>query len=241
LKLWQRLGLLTVFILLIAGVRIYFLWRERSAPVAEKAQPQARQLSADDIVQPRKLFIDDLKSAKDLVGKPVWIAAGYQLDYYPYVASKVDFGHRAGLLPTAEKLQIEAIVTGKAPAKAATRIPHGEEQVFAVFTLPNNAKQYATAIGYLQGTDSKFYCDDIFYYDDPHQMYKHWPAEVWQAIDQHRPTAGMNELQVSMALGQVQTSDSSDYGNRTVHYDVAGTPWTVAFEHNRATQISQTK
>ena len=202
---------------------------------------QERQLTDDDIVQPRKMLIDDVKSAKDLIGKPVWIQAGYQLDYYPFVGRQVNFSHRAGLLPTTERLQVEDIVTQKAPPKAATRIPHGNEQVFVVFTLPKDSKKYATAVGYLAGADSKFYCDDIFYYDDPHQMYKHWPPDVWQAIDRHQPKAGMNELQVSMALGQVQTSDSTNYGNRTVHYDVAGKPWTVSFEHNHATEVRQSE
>ncbi|AXC11647.1 hypothetical protein ACPOL_2323 [Acidisarcina polymorpha] len=241
MKLWQRIGLLTLAVLAVAGIRIFFIWRERNAPMALPPQHQERQLTSDDIVQPRKLLIDDLKSAKELIGKPVWVAAGYQLDYYPFVNQHVDYAHRTGLLPTTTQLQIEDLVTQNAPAKAVTRIPHGNEQVYAVFTLPGGAKKYATAIGYLDGTDSKFYCDDIFYYDDPHQMYKHWPPDVWQAIDQHQPKVGMNELQVSMALGQVQTSDSSNYGNRTVHYDVAGKQWTVNFDHNHATQVNQSQ
>jgi hypothetical protein len=241
LKVWQRIVLLTLLVLAIAGVRIYFLWRERNAPVVVKPQVQRRVLTDDDMVVPRKLLIDDVKSAKDLIGKPVWISAGYQLDYYPFVGGRVDFAHRAGLLPTTEKLQVEGVVTQAAPAKLATRIPHGNQQVFVVFTLASSPKKYATAVGYLAGADSKFYCDDIFYYDDPHVMYKHWPADVWAAIDQHAPIAGMSELQVAMALGQVQTSDSSSYGNRTVHYDVAGKPWTVTFEKNKATSVSQSE
>jgi hypothetical protein len=241
LKLWQRTLLLTLLVLSIAGVRIFMLWRERNKPMVVTPQRQERQLTDDDMVQPRKLLIDDVKSTRDLIGKPVWVSAGYQLDYYPYVGGHIDFSHRAGLLPTTARLQIESVLTQKAPANAATRIPHGNEQVFVVFTLPGEAKKYATAVGYLAGSDSKFYCDDIFYYDDPHLMYKHWPPDVWQAIDQHQPKAGMSELQVAMALGQVQTSDSSSYGNRTVHYDVAGKPWTVTFDHNHATNVSQSE
>ncbi len=239
MKLWQRTLLLTSVVLLIAGVRLYMIWRERHTPEAVVPQRQARVYTSDDIVQPRKFFIDDVKSTKQLIGKPVWISAGYQLDYYPFVGGRVDFTHRTGLLPTATQLQIENVTTQSAPPKAATRIPHGNQQVFVVFTLPHDTKKYATAVGFLAGADSKFYCDDIFYYDDPHQLYKHWPPDVWQAVDQHQPKPGMNELQVSMALGQVQTSDSTNYGNRTVHYDVAGKPWTVTFEHNRATEVHQ--
>jgi hypothetical protein len=105
--------------------------------------------------------------------------------------------------------------------------------------MPNDTKTYATGIGYIQGTDSKFYCDDILYYDDPHQMYKHWPANIWQAIDQHQPKIGMNELQAAMALGVMQQSGSSNYGNRIVDYNAGGKKWSVTFENNKATSVKQ--
>jgi hypothetical protein len=239
MKNWKIIGLFTLLVLLIAGIRVFLIWRERNEPaVQEKAQAPQRQLTDDDVVLPRKLYIADLKSAKDLVGKTVWVQSGYALDYYPYT-SGVQFSHPAGVLPSVEKLGILNIVTQKAPSSLATRIPLGDKQVFAVFTMPNDAKQYATAIGTIQGSDSTYYTDQIFYYDDPHQMYKHWPADVWQAVDQHQPKPGMNELQVAMALGTIQQSQSSDYGNRTVTYDAGGKKWAVSFEKDKATSVKE--
>ena len=52
--------------------------------------------------------------------------------------------------------------------------------------------------------------------------------------------AGMNELQTAMALGVMQQSDSSDYGNRTIEYDAGGAHWSVTFENDKATQAQQT-
>jgi hypothetical protein len=239
MKSWQKIGAVTLVVLLIFGVRIFFLWRERHAPMVEKPQVVERKLTQDDVVLPRKLYIDDLKSAEVLVGKTVWVQSGFTLDYYPYTAHHVEFTHQAGVLPSVEALQIEDIVTEKAPANPATRIPLGDKQVFAIFKLPNDSKDYATAIGYLQGSDSKYYCDDIFYYDDPHVMYKYWPADVWQAIDQHQPKPGMNELQTAMALGMIQQSESSDIGNRTVDYDAGGKKWSVIFQNDKATSVKQ--
>jgi hypothetical protein len=37
-----------------------------------------RKITQDDLVIPRKMYIDDLKSAKELRGKTVWMQAGYQ-------------------------------------------------------------------------------------------------------------------------------------------------------------------
>jgi hypothetical protein len=238
-KTWQKIGSVTLVLLIIFGIRFYFLWRERHETGALPPQRVERKLTADDVVLPRKLYIDDLKSAKALDGKTVWIQSGFTLDYYPYSAHRVEFAHKEGVLPSVQPLQIEDIITQKAPADLATRIPLGDKQVFAVFKMPNDSKDYATAIGYLQGDDSKYYCDDIFYYDDPHQMYKFWPADVWQAVDQHKPIAGMNELQTAMALGMIQQSESSDIGNRTVDYDAGGKKWAVTFQNDKATDVKQ--
>jgi hypothetical protein len=238
MKNLKRVGVVTLLLLVVFGLRIYFIWRERNAPVVQKPQRVERQLTADDVVLPRKLYIDDFKSAKALAGKTVWVQSGFTLDYYPYAAHRVDFAHPAGVLPSVEALQIEDILTEKAPANLATRVPIGDKQVFAIFKERDNSKEFATAIGYIQGDDSKYYCDDIFYYDDPHQMYKHWPADVWQSIDQHQAKTGMSELQAAMSLGMIQQSDSSDIGNRTVHYDAGGKKWTVSFEKDKATNVT---
>jgi len=237
MKTWQKVSLATLLVIAVFGVRMYFLWKERHAPIVQKAQPQERQLTSDDVVVPRKLFIDDLKSARTLIGKTIWVQAGFEMEYYPYAAHHVDFAHKSGLLPSVQALTIKDIVPEKAPANLASRVPHGDRQVYAVFTMPGDAKEYAVAIGYMQGSDSTYYCDDLFYYDDPHQMYKHWPADVWQAVDQHQAKTGMNELQVAMALGMIQQSDSSNYGNRAVSYNVDGKQWTVSFEHDKATHV----
>ncbi|MGA7313177.1 MAG: hypothetical protein WBX22_04320 [Silvibacterium sp.] len=239
MKNWQVIGLLTLVVLLAAGAYLGYVFHERNEPgVQQKAEAPPRPLTDDDVVLPRKLYIADLKSAKDLIGKTVWVQSGYALDYYPYAAGRVEFAHPVGVLPSVQALQIENIITEKAPANLAMRIPLGDKQVFALFKMPNDVKQYATAIGTIQGSDSTYYTDQIFYYDDPHQMYKHWPTDVWQAVDQHQPKPGMNELQVAMALGTIQQSESSDYGNRTVTYDAGGKKWAVSFEKDKATKVT---
>jgi len=240
MKTWQKIGLLTLFVLILFGLRIYFIWRERHAAIVQPHPTVAeRPLTQDEVVQPRKMYIDSLKSAQALNGKNVWIQSGYSLDYYPYAARRVNFKNRVGFLPGAQPLQIQDIITQKAPADLATRIPLGDKQVFAVFKLPNDDKDYAAAIGFIKGDDSTFFCDQIFYYDDPRQMYNFWGPQIWAAIDQHQAISGMNELQTAMALGVVQQSDSQDIGNRTVDYDAGGKKWSVTFQHDKATAIKQ--
>ncbi len=238
MKTWHKAALMIVPPVLILGIGILVIQHQRNTPVVQKPQAAERPLTEDEVVQPRKMYIADLKEAKDLAGKTVWIQAGYALDYYPYAAGRVEFAHPAGVLPSIEKLEIASVMTEKAPANLATRVPLGDKQVFVVFKKANDAKEYATAIGTIKGTDETYYCDEMFYYDDPHQLYKHWPADVWQAVDQHQPKPGMNELQVAMALGTIQQSESSDYGNRTVTYDAGGKKWAVSFVKDKATTVT---
>lgn len=241
MKPWQKIALIVLPAILILGIGIWRIQVARNRPVAVQPRNEERHLSDEQMVQPRKLYIDDLKSARDLIGKPIWVQAGYELEYYPYTAHHVDFAHKSGVLPSVQQLDIRDIVTQKFPAGLETRVPRGTNQAFAVFTMPGDPKEYATAIGTIQGNDSTYYCDNVFYYDDPHQMYKFWPSDIWQAVDQHQPKAGMTELEVAMALGVMQRSDSSNYGNRTVDYDAGGKHWKVTFENDKVTQVQQQK
>ena len=68
---------------------------------------------------------------------------------------------------------------------------------------------------------------------DPHQLYRHWPAATWQAIEQHKILPGMNELQASFAIG-VPDSASDNSPDRTLHYPNGGHPLEVAYQSGKA-------
>ena len=92
-------------------------------------------------------------------------------------------------------------------------------------------------VGYREKGQYTFYTDEIFFYDDPHVLYKHWGPEIWKAVDSHTVIMGMNERQVELSLGQVSKSGSKDYGNRTVEFANMGKPMAVTFVKNHATSI----
>jgi hypothetical protein len=97
------------------------------------------------------------------------------------------------------------------------------------------AKEYAVPVGYQEGKDFTFYNDELFFYDDPHELYKHWGPKIWEAVDSHQVIVGMNERQVQLALGQVSKSLSNEYGNRLVVYANLGKPIAVTFVKNKVT------
>lgn len=239
----KRTQIILLVFLVLAGLRIFFIYRARSAPAPIPNATKPSRLNADDYVVPTQVHAYDLKSAEEaLTGKTVWVKAGYQAYYYPYSAGHVDFKHPAGMLPPIDKLDVTNVVQATSPTAKAEEVAPGvrirEEQVLAVFHPDDENKTYAVAIGSNRGGDYTLYINDLFFLDDPHELYKHWSSDVWKAIDQHEAKQGMNELQVSFAIGAgVPVGSAGNIGDRTLQYDHNGHPVKVTFEHNHATQV----
>jgi len=228
----------TIILLAAVGARIGMIYHERNAPTKLPAAAATEKLSDDDLVFLKKKRPDSMADIKTLYGTTVWVSAGGQLDYYPYASHRVDYGKSAGTLLGAQALLIKDAVEQVAPKSATFRIPGGDRQVSLVFTLPQSsdpAKEYATPVGYRQDGTYTFYTDEIFFYDDPHELYKHWGPEIWKAVDSHQVILGMNERQVELSLGQVSKSLSQDYGNRMVVFANLGHPMAVTFVNNKVT------
>lgn len=240
----KRIQLVLLAFIVLAGIRLLLIYRERHAPLSTPNTPHpASTLNADDYVVPTQLHSTDLKSAKqDLTGRTVWVKAGNQVNYFPYAGGHVDFKHSAGLLPPLKKLEITNVIQTAAPDAKAEEIAPGvrvrAQQVLAVFKTDVDAKTYAASIGGNRGGDYTLFINDMFFFDDPHQLYKHWPPDIWAAVDQHQAMKGMNELQTALALGAgVPEGGGGDIGNRTLTFDNNGHPVKVTFDHNRATQV----
>jgi len=224
----------TAVLFLAVGGEIAWLHHERNAPIAVKA-PEREVIADDDLVFLKKKRPDSLKDIKELDGTTLWVSAGGQLEFYPYVGHSVQYARSAGTLLGAEPIIVKDAVEQVAPKAATFRIAGGDKQVLIVFTKPNETKEYAVPVGYRQAGQYTFYTDEIFFYDDPHQLYKHWRPEIWKAVDAHQVILGMNERQVELALGQVSQSTSTDYGNRMVVFANLGKPIAVTFVKNKVT------
>ena len=240
----QKLQLILLLCIVIAGARAAYIVYKRHEALKGESQPKVdAPLKADYYVTPKKLRPYDLKSARQLTQQPAWVKLGYYHTYYPYNASahKTDFAHEAGTLGPLQKLDIKDVVTEAAPKAAGTK------QILAVFRLVGssdgqsdgneNAKTYAVPIGVEKGVDFECHSDDIFFIEDPRVLYKHWPDDVWKAVDEHRVLPGMNELQTSFSLGVGRSEGSGDYGSRTLHYANGGHPVTVTFENDKVVDI----
>ena len=225
-------------LLLAVGIELAYLHHKRNEIVTPTAATQNEKYDPDDLVYLTQKHPSSMADLKDLYGKTVWVSAGGQMDYYPYAAHHADYAKSAGTLLGAEPLVIKDAFEQVAPKSATFRIKGGDKQVLLVFTMPKSSdpeKQYAVPVGYQEGKDFTFETDELFFYDDPHELYKHWGPQIWQAVDSHQVVLGMNERQVEMALGQVSKSLSNDYGNRLVVFANLGKPMAVTFVKNKVT------
>ena len=230
-ELKQRLQLVMIVAILVSGARLAYILYQRHESQLQQAKKQATALNPDYYVTPKKLYPYDLKSARQLTLQPVWVKVGYGYTCYLYdpARRRVDFSHEAGKLLPIEKLQIKDVITEDTPQSP------GERQVMAVFE--KDAKTYAFSIGSLKGGEYKFYSDDMLFIQDPHELYKHWPADVWDAIDKHQVKPGMSELQADFAVGLGIPENSGEPGNRTVNYPNGGNALSVTYHNDKAVGI----
>lgn len=237
MRTWQKILIPTLITLAVGGIYLLVVFEHRRSPgVAGQKQPE--QLTADDVAVVRMEFPQHFDDTQELEGKSVWMKNGYSMPYYPYAGGHVEFAKQAGLIPADQRLDVKKIIKAAAPAGVKDNIEHGSRQAMAVFTLPGGKNLFATPIGYLgSGTEEHYFTDLLFYYDDPHTIYSHWPKDVWAAVDAHQVKPGMSELQTRLAIGMKAQHDGDTEGDRTVTYDVNGKQYAVTYQKDRATAI----
>lgn len=223
---------LALALVIAAGRAGYIVYQRHEDYVAEQKRQEARRAgysNADYYVTPKKLHPYDLESARQLTQQPVWVKEGYRYTYYRYVpvVKSVDFKHDAGLLGPIERLQIKDVL--------AVAAPGGRKQLVATFDKDEHS--FAVPIGFESDGQYKIYSDEMFYIEDPHELYKHWPEDVWQAVAQHEVKPGMNELQADFAVGMGVPDAGASSEAKTVHYPNGGKPLVVTYQDGKAEGI----
>jgi hypothetical protein len=229
-ELKSKIQLLLVVAIAVSGARAGYVIYQRHAEKVEESKKQAPPLNPDYYVVVKKLYPHDLESARGLTQQPVWVKEGYRFSYYPYdrASHRLDMSHSAGMLLPIEKMQFKDVVVAPSPAAH-------EKMLVAVFERDN--KQYGLQIGTLANGNYQIYSDELFFVQDPHDLYKHWPADVWNAIEQRQMKVGMNEMQADFAIGMGIPDRSSDPALKTVTYPNGGKPLVITYRDGRAAEI----
>lgn len=233
----QKIQIALALAIAVAAVRTAYVLYERHSEDKRETQPAASAppLNPDYYVVPKKLYPYDVKSARELTKQPVWVKEGYRYTYYPYnpATHRTDFTREAGLLLPIQKLEIKDVITDKAPNSGA------QKAIMAVFE--NEGKSNAVQIGLITDDEYRFYSDAMFFVQDPHELYKHWPADIWQSVDKHEIKPGMNEFQAVFAIGMGRPDSQTDPSWKTVHYPNGGNPIAITFHDGKATEIKPDK
>jgi hypothetical protein len=242
------IGVTVVFVAMV-GIRVGLIYKanhEEAKPV--KSAYDAPKLTDDDAVAYtlHKERPDSLKDERTLIGKTIWVSAGGQMDYYHSANHHADYAHPVGTLAGAEPLVITGVFEQVPPktGRAVARIAAGQRHVLLSFTMPksdNPKAEFAVPVGHYADGGYEFLTDEIFFYDDPHTLYKHWGADAWAHVDKHEVVPGMTENQAMMALGQVISPSSDAVGDRTVTYNNNDHPIRIVFEKNKAISITPEK
>lgn len=238
---WRIIAGITLVVLAVAVWRVLSWERERRSPgTVQQQQSTLDTISDDQAVVPKQMFIGSLKDARALNGKSVWMKTGYTIPYYAYRTGRIVFAHEEGRLPPTQELHVKDFTEATTPQDWMSSVPRGQKNVFVVFTEPGREGEFAAPVAALNGTDSTWMCDDLFFYQDPQTLY-HWPPEVWKAVSAHTAINGMSEFRTTMSLGNLQQSESKNMGNRTVTYTTMDRGQThhvsVTFEDDKATSV----
>src|SRR5690242_12885701 len=99
----QKIQLILILGIIVAAIRVAWIFYERHQESAVPAKQEAPALDPDLYVTSKKLYPYDLKSAKAEITKQlVWVKVGYAYGYFPYdpATHHADLAHESGkLLP----------------------------------------------------------------------------------------------------------------------------------------------
>lgn len=191
----RRQILLWVFIYgTLFGARIGWLYYERSRPLPPPryALPRLAKVHPDYLVVVPKFHINDLKGAQALIGRSLWVKAGYKACYFPFNGQRIMKESPGGqLFEPLERFIVDRVLD--------LSCSH-ERGLFLIFQ--KDGQQWAMQAA-IRGADSdyEFQLDDLFLPQDPRTLYDHWSPEIWDLVARHQITKGMSIVQVSYALG----------------------------------------
>jgi len=103
--------------------------------------------------------------------------------------------------------------------------------------VSERGKSFAVRLGFESDGQYKIYSDEMFYVEESADLYKHWPADVWQAIEQHEVKRGMDELQADFAVGMACRMRARRRTIRRCGYPNGGKALVVIYQGGKATEI----
>src|SRR5262245_17048539 len=186
--LWA--GVVTVILVLRVGCVFY----ERSRPFPQKAAVE-KPIDRDRLVVVPKFYVEDLASARQLVGKTLWVKLGYVTGYFQDKPSVKPANRELKYFPPLESLAIEGVVEKPIPGEA------GNREVLLRFRKEGQAWLTLAGLYDAQASRYEMQLDELFYLKNPRELYAHWGEDTWGKIEKHSLETGVTLAQALLSIG----------------------------------------
>jgi hypothetical protein len=159
--------------LVATGIYLAFVYYDRwSARLPVDDRREQLLKNPDYYVFPPRSYVSDLASARKLVGKPLWVKEGYRWTYEP---DDEPLRPLEKIVPTAVRQRGSEVVIDFEKGGKKSTMPIGSRAAFVV--------------------------DELFFIQDPREIFKHWTEADWEKISTRQIEAGMTEYQITSAIG----------------------------------------
>ena len=178
----------------ILALRVGCVLYDRSRPFPQKAVVE-RPIDRDRLVVVPKFYVNDFASARQLVGKTIWVKLGYATAYFTDNPRVKPANRELRYFPPLERLTIES-VTEKPIAGEA-----GNKEVLLRFQ--REGQPWLTLAGVYDARVERYemQLDELFYLKNPRELYAHWDLAMWGKIEGHVLEPGMTLAQALFSLG----------------------------------------
>ena len=187
----------------ILSLRVGCVLYERSRPFPQKAVVE-RPIDRDRLVVVPKFYVEDFASARQLVGKTVWVKLGYATAYFPDNPRVKPANRELRYFSPLESLKIESVVERPIAGEA------GSKEVLLRFQREGQAWLTLAGVYDARAERYEMQLDELFYLKNPRELYAHWGEDAWSKIEKHSLEPGMTLAQavLSMGYGRLVTTEA---------------------------------
>ena len=178
----------------ILALRVGCVLYDRSRPFPQKVITE-RQIDRDRLVVVPKFYVQDFASARQLVGKTLWVKLGHATAYFADNPRLKPDNRELRYFKPMENFAIENVMERPVAGEA------GSKEVLLRFQREGQA--WVTVAGLYDARAERYemQLDELFYLKNPRELYAHWDPAMWDKVERHMLEPGMTLTQALFSLG----------------------------------------